>query len=31
VGCKASKVTVRLMEAFMVRIETASTFQFGEN
>ena len=31
VGWKASKVTVRLMEAFMVRIETASTFQSGEN
>ena len=31
VGWKASKVTVRLMEAFMVRIETASSFQFGEN
>ena len=31
VGWKASKVTVRLVEAFMVRIETASTFQSGEN
>ena len=26
VGWKATKVTVRLVEAFMVRIETASTF-----
>ena len=26
VGWKANKVTVRLVEAFMVRIETASTF-----
>ena len=31
VGWKASKVTVRLVEAFMVRIETASTFQSGAN
>ncbi len=31
VGWKASKVTVRLVEAFMVRIETASTFESGEN
>ena len=31
VGWKASKVTTRLVEAFMVRIETASTFQSGEN
>ena len=31
VGWKASKVTTRLVEAFMVRIETTSTFQSGEN
>ena len=31
VGWKANKVTVRLVEAFMVRIETASTFESGEN
>ena len=31
VGWKASKVTTRLVEAFMVRIETASTFESGEN
>ncbi len=31
VGWKASKVTVRLVEAFMVRIETASTFESGAN
>ncbi len=31
VGWKAGKVTVRLVEAFMVRIETASTFESGEN
>ncbi len=31
VGWKAAKVTVRLVEAFMVRIETASTFESGEN
>ena len=31
VGWKANKVTVRLMEAFMVRIETASTFESGAN
>ncbi len=31
VGWKANKVTVRLVEAFMVRIETASTFQSGAN
>lgn len=31
VGWKASKVTVRLVEAFMVRIETASSFESGEN
>ena len=31
VGWKASKVTTRLVEAFMVRIETASTFQSGMN
>ncbi len=30
-GWKASKVTVRLVEAFMVRIETASTFEAGAN
>mgnify|MGYP002517955624 CR=1 FL=1 len=30
-GWKADKVTVRLTEAFMVRIETASTFESGEN
>ena len=30
-GWKASKVTVRLTEAFMVRIETASTFEAGAN
>ena len=31
VGWKANKVTVRLVEAFMVRIETASTFESGED
>lgn len=31
VGWKANKVTVRLVEAFMVRIETTSTFEAGEN
>ncbi len=31
VGWKSNKVTVRLVEAFMVRIETASTFESGEN
>ena len=31
VGWKAAKVTVRLVEAFMVRIETASTFESGAN
>lgn len=31
VGWKANKVTVRLVEAFMVRIETTSTFESGEN
>ena len=31
VGWKAGKVTVRLVEAFMVRIETASTFESGAN
>ena len=31
VGWKANKVTVRLVEAFMVRIETASTFESGAN
>lgn len=31
VGWKANKVTVRLVEAFMVRIESASTFESGEN
>ena len=31
VGWKAKKVTVRLVEAFMVRIETASTFESGED
>ncbi len=31
VGWKANKVTVRLVEAFMIRIETASTFESGEN
>ena len=30
-GWKADKVTVRLTEAFMVRIETASTFESGAN
>ena len=28
VGWKATKVTVRLVEAFMIRIETASSVQF---
>ena len=31
VGWKATKAAARLVEAFMIRIETASTFQFGEN
>ena len=31
VGWKATKVATRLVEAFMVRIETASTFEVGEN
>ena len=31
VGWKATKVTIRLVEAFMVRIETASTFESGAN
>ena len=31
VGWKANKVTTRLVEAFMVRVETASTFESGEN
>lgn len=31
VGWKANKVTVRLVEAFMVRIETTSTFESGAN
>ncbi len=31
VGWKANKVTVRLVEAFMVRVETASTFESGAN
>ncbi len=31
VGWKANKVTVRLVEAFMIRIETASTFESGAN
>ncbi len=31
VGWKAGKVTVRLVEAFMIRIETASTFESGAN
>lgn len=31
VGWKANKVTTRLVEAFMVRIETTSTFQSGDN
>ena len=31
VGWKASKVTTRLVEAFMVRIETTSTFESGNN
>lgn len=31
VGWKASKVTARLVEAFMVRIETTSTFESGRN
>lgn len=31
VGWKANKVTTRLVEAFMVRIETASTFESGDN
>ncbi|MBQ9980175.1 MAG: N4-gp56 family major capsid protein [Oscillospiraceae bacterium] len=30
-GWKATKVAARLVEAFMVRIETASTFQSGAN
>ncbi len=30
-GWKATKATVRLTEAFMVRIETASTFEAGAN
>ncbi len=31
VGWKATKATIRLVEAFMVRIETASTFEAGAN
>ncbi len=31
VGWKATKAAARLVEAFMVRIETASTFEVGEN
>ena len=31
VGWKATKAAARLVEAFMVRIETASTFEHGEN
>ena len=31
VGWKATKTAARLVEAFMVRIETASTFEVGEN
>ena len=31
VGWKANKVTVRLVEAFMVRVETTSTFESGAN
>lgn len=31
VGWKANKVTTRLVEAFMVRIETTSTFESGDN
>ena len=31
VGWKATKAAVRLVEAFMVRIETASTFEVGAN
>lgn len=31
VGWKATKAAARLVEAFMVRIETASTFEAGEN
>ena len=31
VGWKATKVAARLVEAFMVRIETASTFEVGAN
>jgi len=31
VGWKATKAAVRLVEAFMVRIETASTFEAGAN
>lgn len=31
VGWKATKVTVRLVEAFMVRIETTSSFESGRN
>ena len=30
-GWKATAATVRLVEAYMIRIETASTFDFGEN
>lgn len=31
VGWKANKVTARLVEAFMLRVETTSTFQSGDN
>lgn len=31
VGWKASKTAERLVEAFMIRVETASTFESGEN
>ena len=31
VGWKATKATIRLVEAFIVRIETASTFEVGAN
>ncbi len=31
VGWKATKAAARLVEAFMIRIETASTFEVGEN
>ncbi len=31
VGWKATKAAARLVEAFMIRIETASTFEIGDN